>query len=174
MQRVCIVGASGVGKTILASRIAIKLDCVCVDLDELYWGANWQPRSRDVIRGELATLLQSTRWVMSGNYKFLRDLLWPAADTLIWLDYALPVVMQRLITRTLRRVITGEPSVAGNRETIQNSFFSRDSVIWWAIRGARRLRHEIPDSLALPEYPHLRILRFSSPKETDAWIHQLR
>lgn len=153
--------------------MAIKLNCLCVDLDELYWGANWQPRPRDVIRAELAPMLKTPRWVTSGNYKFLRDLLWPTADLLIWLDYALPVVMQRLVTRTLRRVITGEPSVAGNRETIRNSFFSRDSVIWWSMRGARRLRHEIPASLALSEHQHLAVLRFSSPKETEAWFQHI-
>jgi len=174
MQRICIVGASGASNTTLANKLATKLECPCIDLDELYWGANWQPRPREVIRAELALLLQSTHWVTSGNYKFLRDPLWTAADTLIWLDYALPVVMKRLVIRTLHRVITGEPSVAGNRETIQNSFFSRDSVIWHVVRSSRRLRQEIPTQLALAEYQHLTVLRFASPTVTEAWLQQIR
>lgn len=54
---------------------------------------------------------------MAGNYGRVRDLLWPRADTIVWLDYAFPLVLGRLTARTVRRAVTGEILWNGNRET---------------------------------------------------------
>ncbi|NLG68109.1 MAG: adenylate kinase, partial [Firmicutes bacterium] len=42
-------------------------------------------------------------WVVDGNYSRVRDILWPMADTVVWLDYPLPVILGRLLRRTARR-----------------------------------------------------------------------
>ena len=46
----------------------------------------------------------------------------------------IPLVMSRLLRRTVKRIATRENLWGtGNRETIANSFFSRDSIIQEAI-----------------------------------------
>jgi hypothetical protein len=45
---------------------------------------------------------------IEGNYSILRDLIWAAADTLVWLDYSLALVFGRLLRRTIRRTLAHE------------------------------------------------------------------
>jgi ribose 1,5-bisphosphokinase PhnN len=42
---------------------------------------------------------------------------------------ALTVVLWRVLTRTVRRVLTREELFSGNRESLRMAFFSRESVI---------------------------------------------
>ena len=51
-----------------------------------------------------------------------------AADTLVWLDLPLPLVMGRLLRRTVKRAVTREELWGtGNRETLSNAFLSRNA-----------------------------------------------
>ena len=52
---------------------------------------------------------------MAGNYRNLRDSTWGRADTVVWLDYPLPLIMGRLLRRTVRRIVTQEELWRGNR-----------------------------------------------------------
>ena len=71
----------------------------------------------------------------------MRDLVWRPADTLIWLDLPLPLVMWRLLRRTVRRVATQEELWGtGNRESLRNAFFSRNSILLWALKTHHRNR----------------------------------
>ena len=72
----------------------------------------------------LAGLVDSDGWVADGNYSKVRDLVWGSADLLVWLDYALPVIMGRLVSRTLRRLITREVLWNDNRENWRAALFS--------------------------------------------------
>lgn len=97
-------------------------------------------------------------------------MLWPAADTVVWLDYALPVIMGRLLRRTLRRSLRRERLWAGNRESLWRSLFARDCVLLWALQTYRRRRREYPELFARPEHRHLRVIRLRSPREAKAWL----
>jgi hypothetical protein len=71
-----------------------------------------------------------------------------SADTIVWLDLPLRVWLPRLLRRTLGRVIRREELWNGNRETLRNAFFSRDSLILFALRNNWRRRREYPSRLA--------------------------
>jgi adenylate kinase family enzyme len=165
MHRLAIVG-----KTTLGQQVAARLDSRHIELDTLYWGPNWRSAPPAVFRERLATELAADRWVTSGNYRLGRDLIWGRADTLIWLDYPLALTFGRLLRRTLSRICSGERLWGGNRETWRNTFFSRDSLLLYALKTHRRHQREFPADLALPEYAHLQVLRFRSPDKTEQWL----
>lgn len=170
MQRVVVVGTTGAGKTTFARRLAARLDCPHFDLDELFWGPAWTPVSREVFRARVSAALAGERWTVGGNYSAARDLVWARADTLVWLDYPLPLVLGRLLRRTLRRIVTREVLWAGNRETWRAQFFSRESLFLWALSSHPKQRREYPQALAQPEYAHLHWTRLRSPREAQAWL----
>jgi adenylate kinase family enzyme len=170
MQRIVVVGSTGSGKSTLAEHLAARLGGEFVDLDALNWGPNWTPAPAPVLRERVSAALVGERWTVAGNYNSVRDIVWGRADTLIWLDYSLPLILWRLLRRTIRRVATQEELWGGNRERLSGQIFDRDSLFLYAIRTYRRRRREFTADLARPEYAHLRGLRFRQPRELERWL----
>ena len=170
MQRIIVVGTPGTGKSTLAAELSQRLGCPFLELDALFWQPNWTPVSRDLFRQRVQVALAPARWCAGGNYSAARDLIWQAADTLIWLDYSLLLTMSRLVRRTLRRIITREELWAGNRESWRNAFLQRDSLLLFALKTHHRRRHQFTQALTGPEYCHLALWRFRTPKETAVWL----
>lgn len=172
-RRIAVVGTTGSGKTTLAQQLAARLELTHVELDALYWQADWTGSDTARFRTDATAALAGTAWVVDGNYSKVRDLIWPRADTVIWLDYPLPVVLWRLTGRMLRRTFTRQELWNGNRETLRGQIFSRDSLFLWALKTYQRRRREYPAQLALPEHAHLVGIRLRSPRETARWLAAL-
>lgn len=172
-QRIAVVGTSGSGKTTLARRLAQRLGIEHVELDALHWGPDWAPAPREVFRERVWRALGGDAWATDGNYSVVRDIVWCRADTVVWLDYSLPVVMARVTQRTVRRFVTREQLWNGNRERFWQAFLSRDSIVWWALRTYRRRKSEYPVLFARPEHAHLRVVHLSSPHAASQWLKSL-
>lgn len=172
-QRISVVGTSGSGKTTFAKQISQHLAIPHIELDALHWEPNWTGVSTDVFRERVAQALSSDSWVVDGNYSRVRDIVWGKADTVVWLDYSLAVIMGRLLRRTFRRVITQEELWSGNRETWQTTF-SRDSILLWALGTYQRSRREYPILFNQPEYSHLKVVHLRSPKAARDWFSSLK
>lgn len=141
MQRVVVFGTTGSGKSTLAEALAARTGLRVVELDALYWGRDWQAAPDALFRHRVECALRDGGWIVTGIYGQVRDLTWGAADTLVWLDLPFPLVFWRLLRRTLRRTVTQEDLWGtGNRESFVRSFFSRQSILWWAIQTHRRNR----------------------------------
>ncbi len=173
-RRVVVVGTTGSGKTTFARAVAATIDAPHTELDALNWEANWTPAAPDVFRARAAELVVTPSWVIDGNYGHVRDLVWGSADTWIWLDYPMPLIMRRLLARTSRRIWRKEQLWNGNRETFATQFLSRDSLFVWAWKSHWRRRREYPVRLREPAYAHLDVYRLRTPAESDRWLNELR
>jgi adenylate kinase family enzyme len=169
-QRIVVVGTSGSGKTTLARQLAQRCGLTYIELDALHWGPNWTEAPIELFQQHVEMAIEAPEWVVDGNYSKLRNLVWRRAELLVWLDYALPVVMGRLIYRTLRRCATQEVLWSGNRERLREQFFSRDSLLLWALQTHRSRRRRFATQLREPDYRHLTVVRHSSPRATQAWL----
>ncbi len=163
--RIHVVGTSGSGKTTLASRIAGLLEIPHVELDALHWGPDWAMPELEAFREKVAEAVKGEAWVVDGNYSKVRDIVWAKADTVIWLDYSLPLVFWRVLWRTLRRSLTGEELWNGNRESMKDALFSKDSVLWYSVKSFKRLRRRYSVLFLQPEFGHIRFMRLFSPGE---------
>ena len=169
-QRTVVVGTTGSGKTTVARQLAQRLGYPYVELDALFWGPNWTPVPFNVFRERTAQALSGDAWTVGGNYSAARDIVWGRADTLVWLDYPLPLIMWQLFRRTIRRIVTREVLWSGNRETFRGQFLSRDSLFVWALNSHARYRRQYAAALASPEYAHLAVVRLRSRRETREWL----
>ena len=172
-RRIAVVGTTGSGKTTTAAEIARRLGIPHVELDALNWGPDWTPAPEDTFRQRVAERTGGETWVVDGNYRAVRDIVWGRADAVVWLDLSFPVVIGRLSWRTLRRLISREELWGTNRETWSSQFLSRDSLFLWAIKTHWRHRWEYRDLLALPEHAHLRVVHLRSPRAVRAWLDSL-
>lgn len=134
-------GTTGSGKSWLAGRLAERMGLRVVELDALYWGRDWQPVPLDLFRHRVDCETRDGGWIVVGIYGQVRDITWGAADTLVWLDLPLPLVTWRLLRRTLKRAWTKEDLWGtGNTESFVRTFFSRHSILLWAVQTHRRNR----------------------------------
>jgi hypothetical protein len=129
-----------------------------------------------VFRSRVESAAAGDRWVIDGGYSAVRDLIWPRADTVVWLDYPLRVILPRLVRRIVARVQDKAElwPGTGNRETIRNAIFNRDPLVWFAIRTHRNRRRRIREMLARPEYAHLQLHHFTRPADTERWLEAQR
>jgi adenylate kinase family enzyme len=172
-RRVNVIGASSAGKTTLARELAAKLGVPHVELDALYWEAGWRQAAPDVMRERTSAAIAGDGWVADGNYSVVRDLVWKRAEAVVWIDYPLRTVLRRYVTRTRRRLRSGEElwPGTGNRERLGMHLLARDGLFWWILSTYRRRRREYPRLLA--QHPRLARVRLRSPAEADAWLDSL-
>jgi hypothetical protein len=106
----------------------------------------------------------------------VRDIVWPRAELIVWLDYSLVRIYARLLRRTTRRVLTHEELWAGNRQRAGEAFFSGSALSFWTTRLRRnRAAHRggcLAD-LARPEHAHLTVFRARSPREVETFVRGL-
>ncbi len=173
MKRVWITGASGSGKSTLARELSEIVGAVCVDLDELYWRANWQGAPEDEFLESVERALSGPSWVVAGNHTRIQARFVPLADTVLWLDYSLPVVVWRQVRRTLRRMRTQEPCCNGNFETFVRTF-SRDSVQLWLLRTFNRRRRGGWNFKRRARLSGTRFVHFRHPAQCEKWLEATR
>ena len=172
-RRIVVVGTSGAGKTTLASELARKLDLTHIELDAYRHGPNWTETPDDIFRRKISDSLTGRDWVVDGNYSVARDIVWTRATTVVWLDYSFHVAFSRLFRRTMSRYVKRTELWNGNREDLKGVLFARDSLFVWAFRRHWSRRKSYPLAFAQPEYAHLEVLRFRSPRAASQWLNSL-
>ena len=167
MRRVAVIAsASGNGKTTLGRELARRLEVPFHELDALHHGPGWTEATADVLRARVEPLVAGDEWVVDGAYRGkLGDLVLERADLVVWLDLPLRVWLPRLLRRTMRRIVRREVLWNGNRETLRNTLFSRDSLLLFAFRAHFRHRRTYPAELA----PYT-VVRLRSPRAVERWL----
>lgn len=175
-HRIVVIGTTSSGKSTLANRLAEKLHADFIDLDSLHWEANWVEAPDEIFRERVETATRSQGWVVAGNYHVVRDVIWPRADAVIWLDYPFHIVFWRLFRRTIHRVITKEKLFSGNVENgwTHLKIWSQESLFHWLFKTYWRRKREYPTLFALPENAHLRVIHFKHPKEAEHWLKMVK
>lgn len=171
MNRIWVVGSSGAGKSTLALRLSDRLGLRYTELDGLYWCPGWQPAPLDEFRAAVDVATSGPRWVVCGNYSKAQTCILARVDTVIWLDYPLPLILRRLVWRTIQRVWSRDNLWgSGNTESWRNAFLSRDSLILYMLQTHRARRQRYMALMAAPDLASVTWLRFRSARATDAWL----
>ena len=175
-KRIIVVGVTGSGKSTLAEKLAQKYGLDFIELDALHWLPNWEHVSEQELRERVVLATRAPGWVIAGNYRVARDISWPKAEAVIWLDYPFWTVFWRLWRRTWRRWWTQELLWNTNRERLLPHFkiwSPEASLFRWLFDTYGPRKREYPLLFDLPDYAHLKIIHQRSPKETDAWLQNL-
>ena len=140
-SRISIRGATGSGKTILGHTLGQRFGLPVVEMDAISWLPNWQAKPLDQFRADVQAALDTypRGWVCVGNYSHAQDLVLSQADTILWLRLPFRVSFWRLFKRTIARAWTKQPLWEGNqnRESWRQSFFSRNSILLYAITSRK-------------------------------------
>jgi hypothetical protein len=172
-RRINVVGSSGNGKSTVARALADALDLPYVELDALNHGPGWTEATADELRAAVSAAIGGDSWVVDGNYRGkIGDLVLRHADTVVWVDQPLPLVLWRLWRRTLRRIRGREALWNENRETWRGAFWGRESLFAWAIRKHFGDRRKLP--ALLERYPGVQVVRLRSPGDVGRYLEEIR
>jgi energy-coupling factor transporter ATP-binding protein EcfA2 len=171
-ERILILGRTGSGKTTLARELAAALDVPHVELDSLYFGPEFSTAPLPVLRERTSAAIAGDRWVTDGNKRAVRDLVWPRADTIVWLDYPLGISFWRLAKRARRRtsVLKAQAAETGRKTGLPRQFLAAARGVLTALRSHAGQRREYPRMFAEPANQHLAVVRLRSPRATRQWL----
>lgn len=174
--RIMVVGPSGSGKTTLGCMIGSALGLPFVDLDTLFWKPNWVKPEAATFQGDVEAATAGHAWVTAGNYRLeLEGTLWQRADTVVWIDLPLGVVVVRILRRAWRRSRSGELVWGTNRENFWRhlKLWDDGSLVAWVVRSHRRRRMAHAQLMHDQKWAHLQIVRLRSAREVKAFVRSL-
>jgi hypothetical protein len=172
-HRLLILGRTGSGKTTLGRELAAALEVPHVELDALYFGPDLSTVPLPVLRERTRVAIAGDDWVIDGNKSAVRDLVWPRADTVVWLDYPLAVSLWRLARRALWRTSALKEQAAtggGGGRSLASQLLTAAKGVLTALRSHRGQRRRYPRMFSDPANRHLAVLRLRSPRATRRWL----
>jgi len=171
-NRILILGRTGSGKTTLARELASARGAPHVELDSLYFAADFSTAPLPVLRERTSAAIAGDRWVTDGNKRAVRDLVWPRADTIVWLDYSAHVSLWRLAKRARIRTsaLSARAAETGRRSALPQQMLAAARGVLTALRSHRGQRRDYPRMFAEPANRHLAVARLRSPAATREWL----
>ncbi len=173
-RRVVVYGVVCSGKSTVSNHIAHSINVPHIELDALFWTAQWVAKPLEEFRTEVSAVLDvnAAGWVCDGNYRRVRDLILPLASTVVWLRPPFRVAFWRLLKRTITRYCNHELLWGNNRESLRRAFLHRDSLFLYLIRNWHRFHREV--ERALEDTPHKAlIVELHSTKEVNSFLARL-
>jgi len=166
VDRVVVMGCAGSGKSTLARELAARTALPLTERDAL-----GTMGSREYLEA-LAELAARPRWILDGAPYYADELIYRAADTVVFLDYPKPLVVWRALRRTVRIELTRRP--AGAHEP-------GGSAIWrdpqhplrWAWTSHQARRQEGRTLRTRPDLPNIEFLHLTRPSQATRWLHRL-
>ncbi|MEO8141745.1 MAG: topology modulation protein [Sphingomicrobium sp.] len=162
MQRVMIIGPCGAGKSTVSHVLAARLCLPLIHMDQLNWQPDWVDAGNDRLRGLLAVEVAKERWLIEGNYGSTMPMRLERADTIIYLDYPLPLCLWRLMKRIVTNYGRTRPDMPDNcPERFDPGF------LWYVMRWNQGPRQRTEQSLRDHEQ---KVIRLKNPRALALWL----
>ncbi|MCT2588390.1 adenylate kinase [Streptomyces sp. N2-109] len=168
MRKIALFGPPATGKTTLARRLSWKLGCPHTDLDDLLFTPDGSLPMEE-FRRQAGEITRGDEWIVEGNFSQLADVVWHRADVLVWLDFPLPLIVYRILRRSLRQLAGREDSAQARRLTWGKAFFSRRSLLRTAIRKYRNNRSRYVLQVSETAARGVEVVRLRNPREVQRW-----
>lgn len=172
MRKIALFGPPATGKSTLAEWLSAELGRPHTDLDDLLFTPDG-PLPLSEFRHKAGEIAQRDAWIVEGNFSKLADVVWHRADVLVWLDFPLPLIVYRIVRRSLHQLTGHEDSPQARRLTWSKAFFHRRSLLRTAVRKYRNNRPRYAQQVSETADRGVEVVRLRNPREVRGWKAEL-
>jgi adenylate kinase family enzyme len=174
VERIAVVGSPGSGKSTVARAVSVALGIPHLELDSVFHQPGWAELPADEFRDAVRAFTDRDAWVVDGNYtrQGIADLVWPRADTVVWLDLPRSQTMRRVGARTIRRISRGEKLWNDNQERWRNLVDPRpeENILLWTWTRYNKVKQQYARRFDDPQWSDVNRVRLTSSGEVDAFL----
>lgn len=98
-NKIIVVGCPGSGKSTFSMKLQEYTKLPLIHLDNIWWNSDRTHISRDEFDQQLASLMDTDRWIIDGDYSRTYETRISNCDTIIFLDYSEVVCMNGIKER---------------------------------------------------------------------------
>jgi adenylate kinase family enzyme len=167
MEKIVIIGSAGTGKSTFARKLSSILNIKVIHLDRIFWKRGWREKPMDTRIDILQRLVQEKEWIIEGSYLSSSEPRLNAADTIIFLDNAPLVCLQRIIKRHFKYHEHSRRDVPeGSKDKLTLLLISK--VLVFPFRGRRTLKQK------LRKFPPEKVIWLRSSKEVEDFLVKIK
>lgn len=177
LKRINVVGTTGVGKTTFSKKMASLLNQAYIEMDQVFWGANWKkPTNRDFYDNLKSFLDNTPSFVLDGNYTKTTALKWAYTETVIWLNLPLNLTLWQLLKRSFKRVLLRKEiwPGTGNKESLYQHLFTTDSIFYWLFKTFKGNQIKYNFEMNSKQWSHIQFIELTSNHEMNLFIAALK
>lgn len=167
MNRIMVIGSGGAGKSTFSRTLGEHLGMPVHHLDKYFWQPGWVQMPREEWHNFQKKLVEQDTWIIDGTYFNSIDLRLNRADTVIYLDFPSCLAVYRVLKRRL--LYGGKTRPDMNEACPEQIDFD---FVKWVMRFRRRDRPVILEKLK--DYPDVKVLVFTKPKQAEAYLSATR
>ena len=161
MNRICIIGGSGTGKTTLANNLGKQLNLPVYHIDGINYFENWEARDKGERDKIILEKADEEKWIIDGTYHATLKQRLEKADYVIYLDYSTIAQVKGILVRFIKSHGKEKKEIQGCKERMSWNFF------WWVVNWKKTKRPKIIEILR--EIDNEKIHIFKTRKELNKW-----
>ena len=167
-MKISIIGYSGAGKSTLAKRLRAIYNIDILHLDRINYIADWQERDLLEAKQLFNDFLKKDNWIIEGNFQKLNhDRRFKESDTIIFLDFPMPICLYRAFKRFLKYRNKNRDDAGDNcKDDFNFAFF------WWIVFEGRTKKYRQRYQEIINKYQEKMII-LKSPEAVEAYINQI-
>ena len=161
MNRICIIGGSGTGKTTLADNLGEKLNLPVYHIDGIHHLKNWEIRDRNERDKMILEITNKSKWIIDGTYNSTLKERLEKSDFVIYLDYSSFAQAKGVLGRFIKNHGKEKREIPGCNEKMSLKFFL------WVLNWRKNKRKKLIESLENIDKNKVHI--FKKRRELNKW-----
>ena len=161
MERICIIGGSGTGKTTLANNLGRELKLPVYHIDGIHHLENWKIRDKNERDKIIIEKANQSKWIIDGTYCSTLQQRLEKSDYIIYLDYSTLAQVIGVMKRFFKNHGKEKEEIPGCKEQMNWKFF------WFVVNWRKNKRNEVLETISKVDQE--KVFIFHSRKQLNKW-----
>ena len=161
MERICIIGGSGTGKTTLSNNLGKELNLPVYHIDGIHHLKDWKIRDKNERDKIILEKAAQSKWIIDGTYRSTLQQRLEKADYIIYLDYSSFAQIKGVLKRFIKNHGKEKEEIPGCKEQMSWEFF------WFVVNWRKNKRTEILERIDKIDNNKVHI--FKNRRQLNRW-----